>query len=66
LKDAVKAKDVNKINELETSINSVWNEVSQRVYANNQTQQQPTDNTVNTGTVDADNQVQDADFEEVS
>lgn len=70
LKDAVKAKDVNKINELEASINSVWNEVSQRVYGQQQSQasQQPT-NTVNTGTVDADNQenqAQDADFEEVS
>lgn len=49
MKDAVKAKDVNKINELEASINETWQTVSQRVYANNQSQQstqQPTDEEV--------------------
>lgn len=65
MKDAVKAKDVNKINELETSINSVWNDISQRVYANQgqqqTTTQQPTDEEV----AEQSNDVQDAEFTEV-
>jgi molecular chaperone DnaK len=70
MKDAVKAKDVNKINELEASINETWQTVSQRVYANNQSQQtttqQPTDEEVAESAAEQPNDVQDADFEVVS
>ena len=68
MKDAVKAKDVNKINELEASINETWQTVSQRVYANNQSQQttqQPTDEEVAESAAEQPNDVQDAEFEEV-
>ena len=44
LKQAVKDKDVSKINELEGSINEVWNSISQRIYSTSQNQgstQQP-------------------------
>ena len=68
MKDAVKAKDVNKINELETSINEVWQNVSQRVYGqqqqqqtSEQTQQSDDFNEAAAGAED----VQDAEFEEV-
>lgn len=69
IKEAVKAKDVNKINELEASINETWQTVSQRVYANNhgqQTTQQPTDEEVAESAAEQSNDVQDADFEVVS
>ena len=69
MKEAVKAKDVNKINELEASINETWQTVSQRVYANNQSQQttqQPTDEEVAESAAEQSNDVQDADFEVVS
>lgn len=68
MKEAVKAKDVNKINELEASINEIWQTVSQRVYANNQSQQttqQPTDEDVAESAAEQPNDVQDAEFEEV-
>ena len=68
MKEAVKAKDVNKINELEVSINETWQTVSQRVYANNQSQQttqQPTDEEVAESAAEQPNGVQDAEFEEV-
>ena len=39
LKDAVAAKDANKIGELEKTINDTWNGISQRIYASQQTQQ---------------------------
>jgi molecular chaperone DnaK len=68
MKEAVKAKDVNKINELEASINETWQAVSQRVYANNQSQQtaqQPTDEEVAESAAEQPNDVQDAEFEEV-
>jgi molecular chaperone DnaK len=69
MKEAVKAKDVNKINELEASINETWQTVSQRVYANNQSQQtttqQPTDEEVAESAAEQPNDVQDAEFEEV-
>ena len=68
MKEAVKAKDVNKINELEASINETWQTVSQRVYANNQSQQttqQPTDEEVAESAAEHPNGVQDAEFEEV-
>lgn len=68
MKESVKAKDVNKINELEASINETWQTVSQRVYANNQSQQttqQPTDEEVAESAAEQPNGVQDAEFEEV-
>ena len=68
MKEAVKAKDVNKINELEASINETWQTVSQRVYANNQSQQttqQPTDEEVAESAAEQSNDVQDAEFTEI-
>jgi molecular chaperone DnaK len=69
LKDAVAAKDVNKINEIEKSINDTWNEVSQRVYASQQTQQtsqQASDEAAASEPAQEQPNVQDAEFEEVS
>lgn len=68
MKDAVKAKDVNKINELEASINEAWQTISQRIYGQQQ-QQQNTEQTqqtedFNEATAGAED-VQDAEFEEV-
>ena len=68
MKEAVKAKDVNKINELEASINETWQTVSQRVCANNQSQQttqQPTDEEVAESAAEQPNDVQDAEFTEI-
>jgi len=72
LKDAVKAKDVVKINELETSINNKWNDVSQRVYSQQQqsTQQQTSQNAqteedIATSAADGEN-IQDAEFTEIN
>jgi molecular chaperone DnaK len=65
MKSAVSAKDVNKITEIETSINEVWQNVSQRVYSQNQQQntaQQPNDFDSATASTE---DVQDAEFEEV-
>ena len=66
MKEAVKARNVEKINELEKSINDVWNEVSQRIYSSQsqqQTTEQKADDTVHeTASTD---DVQEADFEEV-
>ena len=71
MKDAVKAKDVNKINELETSINEAWQTISQRIYGQQQQkqQQQTSEQTqqsedFNEATAGAED-VQDAEFEEV-
>lgn len=69
LKEAVKNKNVSKINELESSINSKWNEISQRIYSNQgqqQETQQPTDEEVAESATQQPNDVQDADFEVVS
>jgi molecular chaperone DnaK len=64
LKEAVNAKDVNKINELETSINETWQTISQRIYSQQPqgtaTEQQATDEATAQS-----NEPQDADFEEV-
>lgn len=64
LKEAVKDKNVSKINELETSINSKWNEISQRIYAN---QAQPTSQQEQNDEEAAGqaNDVQEAEFTEV-
>ena len=67
MKDAVKAKDVDKINELEAAFNEIWQSVSQRVYGQHQqqtsTEQQAQEDfdAATAGTED----VQDAEFEEV-
>jgi molecular chaperone DnaK len=69
LRDAVAAKDVNKINEIEKSINDTWNEVSQRVYASQQTQQtsqQASDEAAASEPAQEQPNVQDAEFDEVS
>ena len=66
LKEAVKNRDVSKINELETSINSKWNEISQRIYSNQGQQGQTTQQTSDESAAEEQpNDVQDADFEEV-
>ena len=67
LRDAVKAKDVAKINELETSINNKWNEISQRVYqGQGQQQQEEPQETAEDVATSASDDVQEADFEEVN
>lgn len=68
MKQAVKDKNVEKINEIESTINNTWNEISQRIYANNQNQstaQQPSDEEVAESATEQPNDVQDAEFEEV-
>ena len=68
MKDAVAAKNISKINELEASINEAWQGISQRVYGQQQAQsnaseqQQATNES--TSASDAEN-IQDAEFEEV-
>jgi molecular chaperone DnaK len=70
LKDAVKAKDVAKINELEASINEVWQAISQRVYGQQQAQsnaseqQQAQNDDFEAATGSTEN-IQDAEFTEV-
>jgi len=63
MKDAVKERNVSKINDLEKAINDKWNEVSQRVYSQQQTTQQTTNQGGSNDSGSED--VQDADFEEV-
>ena len=68
MKQAVKDKNVEKINEIEGTINNTWNEISQRIYANNQNQstaQQPSDEEVAESAAEQPSDVQDAEFEEV-
>ena len=69
MRDAVSAKNVSRIGEIEKAINKAWNSVSERVYGAQAAQggQQPNDESVRTETVNADeqNNVQDAEFEEV-
>ena len=64
LKEAVKDKNVNKINELETSINEVWNGIAQRMYSSQQTNANET--TTDNPSTESSDDVQDADFEEVN
>ena len=69
LKEAVKNKDASKVDETETAINEIWQGVSQRVYGQQQAQQnaeqpqqgQPTNEQTTTEKPD----IQDAEFEEV-
>lgn len=72
MKDAVSAKDVSKINEFETSLNSVWQEISQRIYsaqAQSNTSSADSVKTENVNSTDnassTDEKVEDANFEEV-
>ena len=66
MKQAVKDRNTDKINELETSINTLWNDISKRVYGQQGAQQ--TGDSVKAETTDADtnDNVQDADYEEVT
>jgi molecular chaperone DnaK len=64
MKDAVNAKDVSKINELEKSLNDAWQTVSQRVYGQQQAQaqaEQPQQEAAQ-----AQSNVEDAEFTEVN
>ena len=65
LREAVANKNATRINEIEGEINKAWNAVSERVYG---AQAAPHDDTVRAETTDADatENVQDAEFEEVS
>ena len=69
LKDAVKDKDVAKINELEASINEVWQGISQRVYSQQPqgatTEQQQTSNDDFEAATGSTENIKDAEFEEV-
>lgn len=72
MKDAVSTKDVLKINEIETSLNTAWQEISQRIYsakAQNNAANTDSVNTENTDTTtnasSTDEKVEDANFEEV-
>lgn len=62
MKDAVKARDVNKINELEKSINEVWQGVSQRVYTQQATTETPN---AEQHQGNGEDNIQDAEFHEV-
>ena len=64
MKTAVKDRNVEEINRLETLINEKWNTISARIYQNPQSQQtteQPQQEEVN----NTEEKIQDADFEEV-
>lgn len=65
MKEAVKDKNADKINELEKEINEVWNGISQRIYSSNT--QSNSQQTSSSGTTEqaADAEPQDAEFEEV-
>ena len=65
MKEAVKDKNADKINELEKEINDVWNGISQRIYSSNA--QSNYQQTTSSGTTEqaADAEPQDAEFEEV-
>lgn len=65
MKEAVKDKNADKINELEKEINDVWNGISQRIYSSNA--QSNSQQTTSSGTTEqaADAEPQDAEFEEV-
>ena len=65
MKDAVKAKDVSKINELEKSLNDTWQTVSQRVYGQQQQAQAQAEQPQQEATQEQPN-VEDAEFTEVN
>jgi molecular chaperone DnaK len=64
LKECIKNKDASKVDGIETQINDVWQNVSQRVYANQGQQAQQTGEQAQEQTQEQAN-VQDAEFEEV-
>ena len=65
MKEAVKDKNADKINELEKEINEVWKSISQRIYSSNA--QSNAQQTTSSGTTEqaSDAEPQDAEFEEV-
>lgn len=66
MKEAVKDKNADKINELEKEINEVWNGISQRIYSSKtQSNSQQTASSGTTTEQAADSEPQDAEFEEV-
>lgn len=66
MKEAVKDKNADKINELEKEINEVWNGISQRIYSSKaQDSSQQTSSSGTTTEQAADEEPQDAEFEEV-
>jgi molecular chaperone DnaK len=67
LKDCVKAKDASKVDTIETQINETWQNVSQRVYANQgqQQAQQGAEEAAASEAAQEQPNVQDAEFEEV-
>ena len=66
MKEAVKDKNADKINELEKEINEVWNDISQRIYSSKaQDSSQQTSSSGTTTEQAADAEPQDAEFEEV-
>ena len=65
MKDAVKAKDVSKINELEKSLNDAWQTVSQRVYGQQQQAQAQAEQPQQEAAQEQPN-VEDAEFTEVN
>ena len=66
MKEAVKDKNADKINELEKEINEVWNGISQRIYSSKtQSNSQQTASSGTTTEQAADAEPQDAEFEEV-
>lgn len=66
MKEAVKDKNADKINELEKEINEVWNGISQRIYSSkSQDSSQQTSSSGTTTEQAADAEPQDAEFEEV-
>lgn len=66
MKEAVKDKNADKINELEKEINEVWNGISQRIYSSKaQDSSQQTSSSGTTTEQEDDAEPQDAEFEEV-
>ena len=66
MKEAVKDKNADKINELEKEINEVWNGISQRIYSSKaQDSSQQASSSGTTTEQAADTEPQDAEFEEV-
>ena len=69
LKEAVKAKDVDKINSIESTINETWQTISQRVYGQQQAQggaeQQTSEQSDFDAATASTDDVKDAEFEEV-
>jgi len=64
LKECIKNKDASKVDDIENKINDVWQNVSQRVYANQRQQTQQTSEQAQEQTQEQPN-VQDAEYEEV-